>query len=95
MSPAVPPTTGWVEDDGIVYVAALPDGPPLVLEREGALVWHAVLPGGPLIDVIDRVAAATGESAAVVQDGVRTFVAGLVAAGVLVDAAPGRAPHDG
>ena len=87
----VPPTTGWVRTDGIVYVACLPDGPPLVLAGPGAVVWDAVVVGGGLDDVVDRVAAAAGESVAAVRPGVESFVAGLVDAGVVVlvgDAGP-------
>ncbi len=75
---------GWVEHSGTVYVAALPDGPPLVLEGSGALVWAAVLPGGTLEEVVARVAGGAGQSAAVVGPGVGGFVDGLVAAGVVV-----------
>lgn len=80
----VPPSTGWVERDDVVYAARLPDGPPLVLAGPGALVWHAVVPGGALDEVVARVATATGESAEGVRAGVEGFVAGLVAAGVVV-----------
>ena len=80
----VPPSTGWVERHGVVYAARLPDGPPLVLADAGAVVWAAVVPGGLLRDVEERVAAATGQSVPVVRTGVQDFVAGLVDAGVLV-----------
>lgn len=87
---------GWVDDDDTVYVAALPDGPPLVLEGSGALVWRAVLGGGTVDEAVERVAAAAGESAAAVAAGVRGFVDDLVAAGVLepVDPSPGPAGDD-
>lgn len=74
---------GWVEHGAAVYVASLPDGPPLVLEGTGALVWRAVLGGGGIDDVVVRVAAGAGESAEAVAAGVTAFVDGLVAAGVL------------
>lgn len=77
---------GWVEADGVVYVAALPDGPPLVLHGPGALVWRAAVAGGTLADIVDRVAEEAGTSAAVVADDVTRFVDDLVAAGVLVHA---------
>jgi hypothetical protein len=76
-------TTGWVEADGVVYVAALPDGPPLVLDGHGAVVWGALVPGGSVDDVTARVAATVGESAAVVGPDVARFVGSLVDAGVV------------
>ena len=79
---------GWVEQDGIVYVAALPDGPPLVLEGSGALVWWALLDGGTVEDVVGRVAEAAGESAAAVAPAVARFLGDLVAAGILGPIAP-------
>ena len=80
---------GWVEHDGTVYVARLPDGPPLVLEGSGAVVWGALLEGGTLADVVARVAAETRESERVVASGVEGFVDGLLSAGVLeADPAP-------
>lgn len=77
---------GWVEDDGVVYAAVLPDGPPLVLDGPGALVWRAAVPGGTLTEVVARVAAAAEVSAEVVADDVARFVDDLVAAGVLTHA---------
>lgn len=74
---------GWVEQGGTVYAARLPDGPPLVLDGSGAVVWAALVDGGTLEDVVARVAAATGESAQVVAADVEGFVDGLLAAGVL------------
>jgi hypothetical protein len=74
---------GWVEQDGTVFVAALPDGPPLVLEGSSVLVWAAVVEGGTVDEVVARVAVAAGESAGAVAPGVTAFVDGLVAAGAL------------
>ncbi len=85
----VAPTTGWVEHRDVVYAARLPDGPPLVLAGPGAVVWHAVVPGGALGDVVARVADVTGESAEAVRPGVESFVAGLVDAGVVIRAPAG------
>lgn len=85
---------GWVEQDGRVYVAALPDGPPLVLEGSGSLVWRAVLGGGTVDDVVERVASAAGESAGTVAVAVTGFVEDLVAAGVLEPLGPSGPPGD-
>ena len=83
---------GWVERDDAVYVAALPDGPPLVLEGSGSLVWRALLDGGTVAEVVDRVAEATGESAAAVAPAVTRFLGDLSAAGVLDPLGPVGAP---
>ncbi len=85
---------GWVEQDGIVYVAALPDGPPLVLEGSGALVWRALLDGGTVEQVVARAAEAAGESAAAVGPAVTRFLDDLVRAGVLGPLTPAPAEPD-
>lgn len=74
----VHPDAAWVETDGVVYAAPLPDGPPVVLDGPGAVVWRALVPGGSLGDVVDRVAAEVGASAEVVAADVVTFVDQLV-----------------
>ncbi len=78
----------WVERDGTVYAAALPDGPPLVLDGSGAQVWLELVEGGSIGEVVERVAARAGESPELVAPGVTAFVEGLVAAGVLVAGPP-------
>lgn len=82
---------GWVEHGGTVYAARLPDGPPLVLDGSGAVVWAALVDGGTLEAVVARVADATGVSADVVAADVEGFVDGLLAAGVVE---PAAAPAD-
>ncbi len=79
----VGPDTAWVEADGVVYAAHLPDGPPMVLEGPGAVVWRAVLGGGTVPEVVDRVAAEVGESAGAVAADVAAFLDQLLDAGVL------------
>lgn len=79
----VPPSTGWVESADVVYPARLPDGPPLVIEGSGVLVWHAALAGGSVADVVRRVADEAGVAVEEVEPGVHAFLAELVAAGVV------------
>ncbi|QIM21350.1 PqqD family protein [Phycicoccus sp. HDW14] len=79
----VHPDAAWLEDDDVVYAAPLPDGPPVVLDGPGAVVWRAVVPGGSLEDVVARVAAEVGASAEVVAADVATFVDQLVAGGLV------------
>ena len=89
--------TGWVERDGTVYAAPLPDGPPFVLAGAAAVVWRAVAQGGTLDDVTRRVADEVGSPAEVVTADVATFVAGLVDTGLVVREVAGAAPmpsHD-
>lgn len=56
MKVAVAKHVGVVEQDGVVYVAALPDGPILVLSDAAADSWRAVSSrgeGGPPVDLED------------------------------------------
>ena len=76
--------TAWVERDGTVYAAPLPDGPPLRARRAGAAIWRALAEGGTLDEVTQRVADDVGSPAEVVAADVATFVAGLVDAGLVV-----------
>lgn len=73
------------ERTSAVYIAALPDGPIVVLEGTAALIW--ITAGEhPRERVADEVARRTGEAAAVVADAVDAFLADLAARGLLVEA---------
>ena len=76
--------TAWVERDGTVYAAPLPDGPPFVLAGAGAVIWLSLAEGGTLEEVTQRVADDVGSPTEVVTADVATFVAGLVDAGLVV-----------
>ena len=76
--------TAWVERDGTVYAAPLPDGPPFVLAGAGAVIWLSLAAGGTLQEVTQRVADDVGSPAEVVTADVATFVAGLLDAGLVV-----------
>ncbi len=80
---AVSHLAAWLEEDGVVYAAPLPDGPPVVLDGPGAVVWRAVLPGGSLEDVVARVSAEVGASPEVIAADVAAFVDQLVAGGLV------------
>ena len=80
---AVSRMAAWLEEDGVVYAAPLPDGPPVVLDGPGAVVWRAVVPGGSLEEVVARVSAEVGASPEVVAADVGTFVDRLVASGLV------------
>jgi hypothetical protein len=82
--PLVAAHTAWVERDGTVYAAPLPDGPPFVLAGPGAAIWLALAEGGTLDEVTHRVADDVGSAAEVVAADVATFVTGLVDAGLVV-----------
>ena len=75
--------TAWVELDGTVYAAPLPDGPPFVLADAGAAIWLALAEGGTLDEVTRRVADDVGSAAEVVAADVAAFVTGLVEAGLV------------
>jgi hypothetical protein len=76
--------TAWVEREGTVYAAPLPDGPPFVLAGAGAAIWLALAEGGTLDEVTRRVADDVGSAAEVVAADVATFVSDLVDAGLVV-----------
>jgi Coenzyme PQQ synthesis protein D (PqqD) len=76
--------TAWLERDGTVYAAPLPDGPPFVLAGPGAAIWLALTDGGTLDEVTRRVADDVGSPVEVVAADVAAFVAGLVEAGLVV-----------
>ena len=79
----VSPDVAWVEDDGAVYLARVPEGPPLVLDGSGVLIWRALVAGGTVAEVRARVAADAGVSPEVVADDVTAFVARLVSGGLV------------
>jgi len=70
------------EDDGVVYVAHLPDGPIAVLEGTAALIWGEAC-SGERESIADRVAEATGAAVAEIRGDVESFVADLVERGLL------------
>lgn len=82
----------WVEHDGTVYAAHLPDGPPLVLAGPGAAIWLSLARGGTLDDVTRRVADEVGSPAESVAADIATFVDGLVDAGLVTRGAVPVAP---
>ena len=89
--------TAWVEREGTVYAAPLPDGPPFVLSGAGAAIWLSLVEGGTLHEVTQRVADDVGSPAEVVTADVATFVAGLADAGLVVRRAVPAVPassHD-
>jgi Coenzyme PQQ synthesis protein D (PqqD) len=76
-------STAWVEQGDTVYAAPLPDGPPFVLAGPGAVIWQALVGGGTLEEVTQRVADGVGSPAELVAADVATFIAGLVDAGLV------------
>lgn len=69
MSVVVAKDVGAVEQDGLVYVASLPQGPILVLSGAAADIWRRVSAGGE----VDRAVELDDE-----------HVSALVAAGLLI-----------
>ena len=74
------------EADGVLYLAHLPDGAPLVLQGSAALIWLAATgdprPDHPA-DVVTRVAQETGLAVEELRDDVETFLRTLVEQGLL------------
>lgn len=73
---------GVIEDDGVVYAATLPGGPIVVLDGVAALIWSEAC-AGDRESIAERVAAATDASADDIRGHVDSFVADLVARGLL------------
>lgn len=80
----------WVDAEDLgkeraaVYVARIPQGPPIVLEGPAWAVWTAVTEGvGGDDEVVARVTDLTGLGADEVGPDVRAFLADLLAQGLL------------
>jgi len=82
------PHVGVIEDDSVVYVAQLPDGPIMVLETGSAAVWQAAC-SGPQETITERVAALTGEAGHEIQPYVEAFLSELLRRGLLAPQPPG------
>ncbi|HRC11312.1 MAG: PqqD family protein [Actinomycetales bacterium] len=68
----------------IVHVAALPNGPILVLEGSAATVWKHAEPGGTAEQIAERVRVVYDKPLHDVLADVRTFLDDLVGRGLLV-----------
>jgi hypothetical protein len=73
---------GVIEAGDSIYVATLPTGPIVVLEGVAALIWIEACEGDRET-IADRVASATDAPAEVIREHVESFVADLVARGLL------------
>ncbi|HVL63031.1 MAG TPA: PqqD family protein [Microbacterium sp.] len=69
---------GIVDHEEKLYVAALPDGPIVVLDGISALIWDEAC-AGPRETLVDRVAALTTAAPEAIRAHVDGFVADLVA----------------
>lgn len=75
---------GVVDGGELVYLAPLPDGPIVVLEGIGAVLWRlAIDEGESERDVAAAAARLTGTEAADIRDEVEAFLAELIARGLL------------
>lgn len=74
---------GVIDDDTVMYVAPLPDGPILVLDEVSALAWRTACEFGPQA-VAQAVADATGEDTETVAAPLAAFLDDLVGRGLLV-----------
>lgn len=80
------PHVGWVvdtlsttQDFPTVYVAPFPEGPALVLEGTGSVVWLSLDDGASVGETITLLAEGTGTDRAVVAPAVASFVESLLA----------------
>jgi hypothetical protein len=76
------PRVSVVEEDDVVYLALLPDGPIVVLDGVAGVIWSEAREG-PSSTIADRVAAVTDASAADIRADVESFVDELVRRGLL------------
>lgn len=74
---------GVVDNGDWIYVAALPDGPILVLDGPSALAWRTACALGRSA-VIPTVAEATGEDVTTIAPHLDAFIDDLVHRGLLV-----------
>ncbi|MBY6060287.1 PqqD family peptide modification chaperone [Microbacterium esteraromaticum] len=72
-----------IDEDGVVYVAPLPDGPILVLDGVSALIWQTVC-DSQVDDAVAYVADATGQRPDDIAGHIEAFIDGLVRRGALV-----------
>jgi hypothetical protein len=70
-------------DEDKLYVASLPDGPPLLLSDSAALIFLVAVEGGTLDDVVARVAGQAGQPPESIRADVLAFVEELLALGLL------------
>ena len=71
------------EDGVVVYLAPLPDGPVQVLNGVGSLIWLEATSTDTPVDVVERVAALVDRPPDTIRADVDSFLADLVAAGLL------------
>jgi hypothetical protein len=76
------PDTAFVERDGLIYLAALPDGPIVVLDQVASLILTIALEV-PIPEVIAEVASAYAKGPGEVDEAVGECLSGLAAAGLL------------
>ena len=67
----------------VVYLAPLPDGPVQVLNGVGSLIWLEATSTDTPVDVVERVAALVDRPPDTIRADVDSFLADLVAAGLL------------
>lgn len=83
------PDTGFVERGGLTYLAALPDGPIVVLDAVASVILQIAL-NLPADEVTAEVAAAYAKEPDEVDEAVRGCLSGLASDGLLRrESAPG------
>lgn len=83
----IAPDVAWLTEDEhepAVYLAPLPDGPPLVLRDSAYAVWLGVAETGTLAEITELAAELAGAQPEVVAEDVATLVAQLTRQGLVV-----------
>lgn len=83
----VAPDVAWLTEDELepaIYLAPLPDGPPLVLRGSAYAVWLGLADSGTLAEIVAIAAELAGVQPEVVAEDVAAFVAQLTHQGLVV-----------
>lgn len=79
----------WLQEDGVLYVARLPQGPLIVLRGTSAAIWLDVQRDG-LVGLTERLADAYGMPVDAIEPDIRRCLAELRGLGVIVSPNPGE-----
>lgn len=85
------PGLAALDDEGIVYLAPLPQGPIAVLDGTAAVIWrHAI--GHSRTEVVERLAEVWGFDRAAIQRDIDEFIDALVERDLLSERNGGEPP---
>lgn len=71
--------------DDVVFVAALPDGPPVVLNGVSARIWEGLAEGASVAELVAALSEETDTDAEVVRRDLEPFLVSLAEHGLIGD----------